>query len=145
MQEGHADVQLFNVSGKDIPINLETVNLCLSLFKDHESCAFSLLEVVFVDEEKIVDINKEYLDRDYITDIISFRYDENSSKEHIQGTLYCCAQRIHEQAKEHNTEAPQEFRRILIHGLLHLCGYKDDSSKQKEEMTKREDFYLERL
>ena len=145
MREEQPDIQLFNESGKDILIDLDTVHAFLSLLKEHESCAFSLLEVVFVDENKIVEINKEYLDRDYITDIISFRYDEDSSNKQIEGTLYCCAQRIYEQAPEHNTDAPKEFKRILIHGLLHLCGYEDRPPEAKKEMTQRENFYLDKL
>ena len=145
MQDEQPDIQLFNESGKEIPIGLDSVYSFLSLLKKHESCSFSLLEVVFVDEDKIVEINKEYLDRDYITDIISFRYDERTSKDSVEGTLFCCTQRIYEQTQEYGTEAGLEFKRILIHGLLHLCGYEDYSPESQKEMTQKENFYLERV
>lgn len=145
MQDNRSDIQLFNESGMDIPVDINTIKTGASLVAKHESCKVSLLEVVYVDEAEIIKLNKKYLDRDYITDIITFRYDENSSNNHIEGTLFCCAQRIYEQALEHDTDSGKEFQRILIHGLLHLCGYKDDSPKSKMEMTARENFYLDFL
>lgn len=145
MQREKPDIQLFNKSGKELPIDLDTIQFAISILTNHESCEFSILEVVYVDENEIVEINREYLDRDYVTDIISFRYDEDSDNNNIEGTLFCCAQRIYEQAIEYNEDAGMEFKRILIHGLLHLCGYEDDSPAAKKEMTQRENYYLEKL
>lgn len=145
MNENEPDIQLFNESGKEIPIDLEIIRKCLSEVKAKEDCSFSLLEVVYVNESGIVDINQEYLDRDYVTDIISFRYDEAEDKKDIEGTLYCCAQRIYEQALELNEDIEEEFKRILIHGLLHLCGYDDQSAEAKQEMTEKENYYLRKL
>lgn len=145
MKENEPDIQLFNESGKEIPIDLEIIRKCLSEVKAKEDCSFSLLEVVYVNESGIVDINQEYLDRDYVTDIISFRYDEAEDNMDIEGTLYCCAQRIYEQALELNQDIEKEFKRILIHGLLHLCGYDDQSAEAKQEMTEKENYYLRKL
>ncbi|MGK7370747.1 MAG: rRNA maturation RNase YbeY, partial [Candidatus Halalkalibacterium sp. M3_1C_030] len=133
MKVNEPDTQLFNESGKEIPIDLEIIRKCLSEVKAKEDCSFSLLEVVYVDESGIVEINQEYLERDYVTDIISFRYDEDEYNMNIEGTLFCCAQRIYEQAHELNEDIEKEFKRILIHGLLHLCGYDDQSSEAKQE------------
>lgn len=139
------DIDLVNKSGKTIPLDIQTINSCLELLAQHENCTCTLLEVVYVDENGIVEINKEYLDRDYITDVISFRYDDNSDRTHIEGTLFCCAPRIYEQSLEFKTDPEQEFRRILLHGLLHLCGYTDYRDQDKQEMTERENFYLRLL
>jgi rRNA maturation RNase YbeY len=95
-----------------------------------------------VDEDEIVRINKEHLDRDYVTDIITFRYDE-SDADAIEGTMFCCAPRIAEQAEEFNESRKREFLRIYIHGLLHLIGYEDKSDQQKKEMTAKEETYLD--
>src|SRR5690554_6843132 len=135
-------LQLFNESGEDIPLNEQEAHSVVLHICDKEECGFSLIELVYVDENEIVRINKEHLDRDYITDIISFRYDEDESNEHIEGTLYCCAPRIKEQAKEFANSETEEFQRIFIHGLLHLIGYQDFSPKEKEEMTALENHYL---
>lgn len=143
--ENEPDIQLFNESGKELPIDVATIRRSVAEVEKHESCSYSLIEVVYVDEASIIDINKEYLDRDYVTDIITFRYNEDETGNYIEGTLYCCAQRIYEQSSELNVDAQTEFKRILIHGLLHLCGYDDQSPKAKEEMTSKENFYLQRV
>lgn len=144
MLQDDARIQIFNVSGQEIPLKLADVQNIASLLAEYESCYFSLLETVYVDEKEIVRINKEHLKRDYVTDIITFRYDEHESNTGIEGTIFCCVPRIYEQALEYNQDAETEFKRILIHGLLHLCGYEDHTSGKKEEMARKENFYLEK-
>ncbi len=97
--------------------------------------------MVYVDEEEINRLNKEHLDRDYVTDIITFRYDDSDNSA-IEGTMFCCAPRIMEQADELGEPVEREFRRIYIHGLLHLAGYDDESNDQKKLMTAKENAYL---
>ena len=104
-----------------------------------------MIEVVYVNEEGIIDINKEYLNRDYVTDIISFNYNEANQQDPIEGTLFCCAPRIFEQAAEINEKPESEFFRILIHGLLHLIGYDDLSDEERANMRAKENFYLQNL
>lgn len=145
MSEAAPAIQLFNQTEADLPLNKEDITSLVELVAVEESCHLSLLEVVYVDEEEIVRINREHLQRDYITDIITFRYDEDNTNKKIEGTLFCCAPRIYEQASELNEDTGQEFKRILVHGLLHLCGYDDSSPKEKKQMTDRENFYLEKL
>lgn len=135
-------IQVFNETDLDIPVPSGDYEDVAQAISEGENCSFSFVEVVYVDEDEIVRINKEHLDRDYITDIITFRYDDSQDNEEIEGTLYCCAPRIFEQAKEFG-EAPQrEFQRIFIHGLLHLAGYEDQTQEQKAEMTAKENAYL---
>lgn len=136
------DVQLFNESGYSVPIDERFVRKCISEVARQEACSFSFIEVVYMDEGKIVDINKEYLDRNYVTDIITFRYDSHANNIGIEGTLFCCAQRISEQSQEYDQEEKTEFKRVLIHGLLHLAGYDDQSDEDKQKMRQRENFYL---
>ncbi|HBQ58395.1 MAG TPA: rRNA maturation RNase YbeY, partial [Balneolaceae bacterium] len=112
--------------------------------EQHESAKFELVELVYVSEDEIVRINKEHLDRDYVTDIISFRYDDDEDSGDntaIEGTLFCCAPRIKEQAEDFGETADREFKRILIHGLLHLIGYDDRSEAEKKRMTELENTY----
>lgn len=144
MAEDLPDIQIFNQTSLSVPL---TQSYCQKVAKDlseEEDCNFSFVEVVYVDEDHIVQINSEHLNRDYITDIITFRYDDSDQNQDIEGTLFCCAPRIFEQAQEFNESTNREFLRIFIHGLLHLTGYEDQSAKQKEEMTQKEEFYLER-
>lgn len=136
--------ELFNNSGTDVPVNREQLLSLLNTLSEGESVEFSLLELVYVDEQEIVRINSDFLDRDYITDIITFRYDEEESDDAsgIEGTLYCCAQRIQEQAGEFGSSRQEEFKRIFVHGLLHLCGYDDQDKASKATMTRLENHYL---
>ncbi|MDX1640708.1 MAG: rRNA maturation RNase YbeY [Balneolaceae bacterium] len=133
-----------NPSKFDLPVRHSVLERLLQIIEKEEEVSFNLVELVYVNEKEILKINKEYLDRDYVTDIISFNY-EDDPKKGIEGTLYCCAPRIAEQSDEVETDKEQEFYRIFIHGLLHLAGYDDAAPKEKETMTQLENHYLEQL
>ena len=135
-------LQIFNETELQLPFQKEVADHLLHLIAVGEQVTFDLVELVYVDEEGIISINKEYLNRDYVTDIISFRYDEDDEDTGIEGTLYCCAPRINEQAVEFNSTPEKEFLRIYTHGLLHLTGYDDLSDSEKRTMTELEDHYL---
>ncbi len=135
-------LEIFNTSGFELPFQNSEAAFLLDQISEQHDVAFSFVEVVFVDEPGIVQINREYLKREYVTDIISFRYDENATNLEIEGTLYCCAPRISEQATEFNQPLKVEFLRIIIHGLLHISGYEDSTIEEKKEMTRLEDHFL---
>ncbi|MCG2590060.1 rRNA maturation RNase YbeY [Rhodohalobacter sulfatireducens] len=142
-------LSVYNPSNFDLPVELHDLESIIGLIQSGENITFELVELVYVDEEGIIEINKKYLERDYVTDIISFNYndeqDSSPSKEEIEGTLYCCAPRIAEQSSEMASNIQQEFYRIFIHGLLHLAGYNDTSKDEKNIMTQLENHYLEQL
>lgn len=140
-------LSIYNPSHFDLPVKNSVLERLLQLVETEEMVTFSLVEVVYVDEESIVKINKEYLDNDYVTDIISFNYNnyEDEPGNGIEGTLYCCAPRIAEQSGELESDTEQEFYRIFVHGLLHLAGYDDSTPKEKKSMTQLENHYLEHL
>jgi rRNA maturation RNase YbeY len=140
-----AGIQIFNQSATPLPLSQSDYEKIIKEVSRKEDISFKFIEVVYVDEEEIISINKEHLDRDYITDIITFRYSTSTDFQYIEGTLFCCAPRIVEQAKEFNENIVQEFKRIFIHGLLHLAGYDDQSDEEKETMTAKENFYLSEL
>ena len=137
-------LSVHNPSQFYLPVENTVLENLLQIIEKEEDVIFSHVELVYVDEEGIVEINKEYLDRDYVTDIISFNYEDDPEKG-IEGTLYCCAPRIAEQSGEVESDTEQEFYRIFIHGLLHLAGYDDSSPKEKNTMTRLENHYLEQL
>lgn len=141
MAEFQADIQIFNQTDASLPLSKASYRDLTALIAEHESCSFNFIELVYVDEEEIVRINKEHLEHNYITDIITFRYDDGD-KSDIEGTLFCCAPQITEQAKEFDESVETEFARIFIHGLLHLVGYDDQSEETQRIMTQKEDFYL---
>lgn len=143
-------LSVYNASQFNLPVDHSTLEKLINLIQTDKNVTFKLVELAYVDEENILEINKKYLDRDYITDIISFNYNEvgnnkRSPNEPIEGTLYCCAPRIAEQSREMDSDIEQEFYRIFVHGLLHLAGYDDSSDEEKETMTRLENHYLEQL
>lgn len=132
-----------NESGQSVPVEEQELLKLIEITEKNEDVRFKEIELVFVDEDEIVRINHEFLDRDYITDIITFRYDEDHQA--IEGTLYCCAPRISEQSVEFKDDPKTEFLRVFVHGLIHLSGHDDQTTKEKEQMTDLEDQYLNAL
>jgi len=132
-----------NESGESVPVQEQELLKLLEITEQNESVRFKEIELVYVDEDEIVRINHEFLDRDYITDIITFRYDEDDQA--IEGTLYCCAPRIAEQSTEFKDDPKTEFLRVFVHGLIHLAGHNDQTPSEKKKMTDLEDQYLNTL
>jgi len=131
-------VQLFNTTEISLPVSQRQLQEIASIISKHHRVGFEMVEVVYVDDDGIVDINKTYLEKDYVTDIITFRLDEGDDNA-IEGTLYCCASRIIEQANEMDQKLETEFIRVAIHGILHLIGMDDSTDDLKKQMTKAED------
>lgn len=140
----YQQLELINQTDSGVPVEQPLLLQILNLFKNRYNIRFQAVELVYVDENEIVRINKEHLQREYITDIITFQYHEKGSED-IEGTLFCCAPRIYEQSEEHGTESRQEFYRVFIHGLLHLCGFDDQTPHQKKEMSSLENYFLNKI
>ena len=143
--EDSSPLQILNQTSIVLPFEESEAQTLITEIEKDQKCSFSSVELVYVDEDEIVRINNEFLQHDYITDIITFRYDEDESNSEIEGSLVCCAPRIKEQAAEFNQTEKQEFLRIIVHGLLHLVGYDDQSDEEKSEMTRLEDRFLASL
>lgn len=97
------------------------------------------INYIFCSDEYLLQVNREYLDHDYYTDIITFDYVENGV---ISGDIFVSLDRISENANVFHVSFDEEFRRILVHGVLHLLGYPDKEPAQKAVMTEKEDYYL---
>ncbi|MCF2496613.1 MULTISPECIES: rRNA maturation RNase YbeY [Dyadobacter] len=98
------------------------------------------LNYIFCDDDYLLEINKQYLDHDYFTDIITF---DNSEEDNvIEGDIYISVDRVRENAATFHADFETEMRRVLIHGLLHLMGYDDTDEKLKSAMRAKEDQYL---
>jgi probable rRNA maturation factor len=99
------------------------------------------LNVIFCSDEYLLNINKQYLQHDYYTDIITFDLSENK-KSAITAELYISIDRVRDNAKHNKTPFYNEIHRVIFHGLLHLLGYKDKLKKDKILMKQMEDKLL---
>lgn len=97
---------------------------------------------LFCDDEKILEVNNQYLQHDYFTDIITFDY---SSGNLISGDLVISTDTVITNAIQFATEYEHELHRVIIHGVLHLCGYGDSTPEEKEKMTELENQALHLL
>ena len=94
---------------------------------------------IFCDDAYLLKVNQDFLHHDYYTDIITFDYVKGKI---ISGDIFVSLQRISENAVLLEKDFNEELRRVIAHGVLHLCGYKDKSEEEKKEMRGKEDYYL---
>jgi len=99
------------------------------------------ISVIFVDEGFIIDLNKRFFNKNATTDVISF----NLSEEKIEGEIYINFDIIKNQAEYYSVSFIDELKRVIIHGLLHLTGYKDHEKNEREIMKEKEDLYLKEI
>ena len=94
------------------------------------------INYIFCDDDYLVEINQQYLNHDTLTDIISFDY---SLGNEIHGDIYISIERVRENAEEFKVSFEEELKRVMIHGVLHYCGYKDKSESDELLMRFKED------
>ena len=107
---------------------------------NNESYKKGSLNIIFCSDEYLLRLNKEYLNHDYYTDIITFDYVENNI---VSGDLYISIDRINENSQKLNINFKNELTRVIFHGILHLVGYNDKTESEKQEMRRMENMYLE--
>ncbi len=112
-----------------------------SAFKQHKKNLKSIT-YVFCSDEYLLEINQGFLQHDFYTDVITFDY---STKNEVESEIYISIDRVKENAKELQTKFEDELHRVMIHGILHLCGMKDKTKAQKADMRLAEDKYLNTL
>lgn len=101
------------------------------------------LSYIFCSDEYLLQVNREYLDHDYYTDIITFDNSEEDDK--IEGDIFISVDRVADNARQLGVSAEQEMRRVLAHGLLHLCGYGDKSPEEAQQMRAKEEEWISAL
>lgn len=100
------------------------------------------ITLIFCSDEYLLNINREYLDHDYYTDIITFDYTEYNI---VSGDLFISLDRVADNAKLHDVDFINELNRVIVHGVLHLCGYKDKSVEDEKLMRSKENQMLQLL
>lgn len=100
------------------------------------------INYIFCDDAYLLDLNIEFLNHDTLTDIISFDYTLGKL---INGDVYISVERVRENAKDFKVSFENELSRVMIHGILHYCGYKDKTDADEAEMRSKENHYIAQL
>ena len=118
------------------------VKACIKAITAEESREVGDITFVFCDDNYLLKINKEFLDHDTYTDIITFDYSVGNE---IISEIYVSTDRVQENAKKYKQTFENEIHRVMIHGVLHLCGYNDKLAEEKQIMRDKENHYLSLL
>lgn len=100
------------------------------------------IDIIFCSDEYLLDMNRQFLNHDYYTDIITFNYNDENT---ISGDLFISENRVRDNAEKLNIPKTNEMQRVIIHGVMHLCGYNDKSKSDVLLMRKMETKALKRL
>lgn len=109
---------------------------------EKENYSLQTVNYIFCSDTALLQRNIQFLQHNTLTDIITFDLSEKEG--YIEGEIYISIDRIRENAEKFSKSFEDELHRVLIHGILHLAGYRDKKAIQKAEMRKREDYYLKR-
>jgi probable rRNA maturation factor len=126
----------FNYESEFTIDNEEAIATWLSAVILSENKNEGEINYIFCDDEYLHKINLEYLNHDTLTDIISFDYTMGNE---ISGDIFVSIERVLDNAKDYNTLFEDELKRVLVHGILHYCGYKDKSEDDEVLMRNKED------
>lgn len=131
------NLTVFSIEKK---INKIKIHKLVSLLSKELSFSISGLEINFIDQKNILEINKKYLKHNYFTDILTFSY--SKSLKDIDGEMYISVSDAKINAKRYKVNFLEEISRLVIHGILHLIGYNDQTKKDKNVMKKIENRLL---
>ncbi len=132
------EINIFNESSRKRLPRKKIINSLEKLFSA-ENYNNATINLIFLDDGEIKEINKKYLEHDYATDVISFCLEE----EPLEGEVYISVETAKENSIEYNTTFTNELVRYAIHGVLHIIGYNDFSLEDREKMRNLENTYLE--
>lgn len=114
----------------------------LKAVAEAEGYALGEVNYIFCSAEHLLEMNRQFLGHDYYTDIITFDYSDLKDTRTIHGDIYIDVETVRYNARLYKATALQEMRRVIVHGVLHLCGQKDKTPRANAEMHRKEDKYL---
>ena len=120
--------------------NKKEIRALLKKICKKENKKISFINCVFCSDNRLLEINKKYLNHTSLTDVVTFDFSTN--KKNIEGDVYISIDRVKENAKKYKETFKKELLRIIIHGLLHLIGFLDKTKEEKKTMTLKENEYL---
>lgn len=133
---------LVHFQAEDVPFRLRNIQKIRQWIRDaiaKEGLQAGVIQYIWCSDISLLRINKEYLQHDELTDIITFDYRDGDT---VSGDIFISLERVKDNARTFKTTYTNELHRVMIHGVLHLCGYKDKSAAEQREMTEKEDYYL---
>jgi len=135
----NAGIAFFNENSAFKPRNIRMIRLWLVNALKSEEKVPGEISYIFCDDSHLLEMNVKYLKHDTLTDIITFDYTEGQV---VSGDIFISIERVKENAKIYSKSFTDELNRVMVHGVLHLCGYKDKTPKDEALMRKKEDEYL---
>jgi probable rRNA maturation factor len=132
-------INFFVEDVQESPINKKLVVSWIKSCIEHYKMKTGNINYIFCSDEYLKSLNKEYLNHDYFTDILTFN---NNEKSIVSGDIYISTERVLENALKYKVDFTHELLRVIIHGLLHLLGFDDKKTSEKDEMRKLEDFWI---
>ncbi|SHF71760.1 rRNA maturation RNase YbeY [Salegentibacter echinorum] len=114
----------------------EAISAWIKKVISSEGKSLGEINYIFCDDDYLYKINLRFLKHDTYTDIISF---DNSQEDELHGDIFISTDRVTENAREYNVDFSEELKRVIIHGILHLCGYKDKTESEATLMRQKED------
>lgn len=133
---------LYNFETEFTLENTEIITKWINKTVKKEGCTLEEVSYIFCNDAYLLKKNIKYLNHDTLTDIISFDYSVGSI---ISGDIFISIDRVKDNAHSYSIGFVEELHRVIIHGILHYCGYKDKTAKEKEEMRTKENYYLSLL
>tara|TARA_A100001037_G_C15046157_1_gene587841 strand:+ start:792 stop:1238 length:447 start_codon:yes stop_codon:yes gene_type:complete len=136
-----SSIRFYNDCDLEISYDIDKLKKIILYIFNEEKSKLDEISVIFVNRNKLSKLKKEYFNKDQYTDVMVFNLENENSP--IEGEVYISIDDVRLNSKEYNVTFNKEFKRVLIHGILHLIGYNDDSKIAKQKMTKLEDKYLQ--
>lgn len=132
-------IEIFYQEIKPINIIKPHITKYIKYLIKNEECKLGIVTLIFCSDSYLLEINRNYLNHNYFTDIITFNYVDDKV---ISGDLFISIDRVKENAIEFDTTLKNELYRVIFHGILHLIGYNDKTEEEKVIMREMEDLYL---
>jgi rRNA maturation RNase YbeY len=138
------NIQIDKTSGIRIGINSSIIKKFAGKIADNEIYCNYKINIIFVDNKYIVELNKKFFKKNDTTDVISFKLSEEDD-EVLEGEIYISVEKVREQSKEYNVGYREELLRIVAHGILHISDYKDDTEKNRKKMFEKQENYIKTI
>ena len=107
-----------------------------------EGYAVGEIHYIFCSAARLLEMNRQYLGHDYYTDVITFDYSDRKGDRTVSGDIYIDVETVADNARQYGATRLEEMRRVVVHGLLHLCGQRDKTPAANRQMHRKEDLYL---